>query len=290
MIEDILKEKKYMTAVENKIAEYMLKNKNDLRRQSAHYISSQLFINPSMITRFCQKIGFHGYKDFLEEYLKEVEYMQTHFQDLDPNYPFNNKDKNIVIANKIGTLYHEIINDTLELMEHDKLQNVINCLCKSEIIYVYSAGVQADIAQTFKDKLLKIGKNVVLENRMNELYYRASYCSLNCMFVIISYSGEIESELRGVMKLKERNIPILAITSYGKNTLSEKADFVLYVSTRERLKDNLGDFSMNLSTILILDILYVSIFNTDYSKNYHKRISSSKGFELYRKSNNPKIK
>lgn len=290
MIEDILKEKKNMTSSEERIADYMLEKKTLLRKQSSRSIASQLFINPSMITRFCQKLGFHGYTDFLEEYLKEIEYTESHFQNLDPNHPFDNQDKNTVIANKIGQLYNEIVDDTLKLTSHDALQSAINCLNKSDIIYVYSAGVQGDIAQTFKDKMLKIGKNVVLETKMNELYYRASYCPVNCTFIIISYSGEIESELRGVKKLKERHIPLLAITSYGDNTLSRNADYVLNVSTRERLKDNLGDFAMNISTMLIIDILYVSIFNTDYSTHVERRKSSLQGFDLFRTSHNPKIK
>lgn len=68
MIEDILKEKKNMTNGEERIADYFLDKKTLLHKQSSRSIASQLFINPSMITRFCQKLGFHGYTDFLEEY------------------------------------------------------------------------------------------------------------------------------------------------------------------------------------------------------------------------------
>ena len=138
MIEDILKEKKNMTSSEERIADYMLEKKTLLRKQSSRSIASQLFINPSMITRFCQKLGFHGYTDFLEEYLKEIEYTESHFQNLDPNHPFDNQDKNTVIANKIGQLYHEIVDDTLKLISHDALQNAINCLNKSDIISIHA--------------------------------------------------------------------------------------------------------------------------------------------------------
>ena len=134
MIEDILKEKKNMTNGEERIADYFLDKKTLLHKQSSRSIASQLFINPSMITRFCQKLGFHGYTDFLEEYLKEIEYTESHFQDLDPNHPFDDQDKNTVIANKIGQLYHEIVDDTLKLISHDALQNAINCLNRSDII------------------------------------------------------------------------------------------------------------------------------------------------------------
>lgn len=55
MIEDILKAKKNMTSGEKRIADYFLDKKTLLHKQSSRSIASQLFINPSMITRFCQK-------------------------------------------------------------------------------------------------------------------------------------------------------------------------------------------------------------------------------------------
>lgn len=286
MIKDILKEQKHMTEIEKRIADYLLEHQNHIQEQSAHDIASKLYIHPSTITRFCQKIGYQGYSDFQKAYNKEIQYFQTHFQNVDPNYPFDYHDKNIIVAHKIGQLYHEIIDDTLHLMEHDSLQNIINLLRQSEIIFIYSAGVQADLAQIFKDKMLKIGKNVIVELRIDELFYRASFCNQKSLFIIISYSGEIEAELRGVKKLKERHIPLIAITTYGKNTLSQEANYVLFVSTREKLIYNLGDFAMNLSTLLILDILYVNIFNTDFYEHYQQKITSSQEFEIHRKSNN----
>lgn len=290
MIEDQLHEQESMTFTEKKIADYFLQVQDKIKAQSAHQIASQLYVHPSMITRFCQKLGFQGYNDFQNQYIEEIQYRQTHFQTIDPNYPFAFQDKNVVIANKIGQLYHEIINDTLALISHDQLQKIVNAVLQAKTIYIYSAGVQADLAQTFKDKMIKIGKNVVVEKRMNELFYRASFCQQNCLFVIISYSGEVEAELRGIRKLTERHIPFLAITTYGENSLSKAADFVFWVSTRERMIQNLGDFAFNLSTLLILDILYVNVFNSDYNDHYQKKVSASQEFELFRKSDNALIK
>lgn len=289
LISDRLHEKTNFTNVEINIAEYLLENQDQIKNQSAHYIANQLYTSPSMITRFCQKIGYQGFNDFKEAYLQEIAYLKSHFDTIDPNYPFKYNDKNIVVANKIGSLYHEIIDDTLVLLDHDSLQNAINALKQSQVIYLYSAGVQADLAKTFKDKMLKIGKNVVLETRMNEIFYRALFADKNDLFIIISYSGEVESLLRGVEKLKERNIPIIAITSYGKNSLSKLASHVLYVASKEKLVNNLGSFSMNLATLLLLDILYVNIFNDDFKSHQQQKLTATKGFDLYRKSDNSLI-
>lgn len=289
LISDRLHEKANFTNVEINIADYLLENQDHIKNQSAHYIANQLYTSPSMITRFCQKIGYQGFNDFKEAYLQEIAYLKSHFDTIDPNYPFKYNDKNIVVANKIGSLYHEIIDDTLVLLDHDSLQNAINALKQSQVIYLYSAGVQADLAKTFKDKMLKIGKNVVVETRMNEIFYRALFADKNDLFIIISYSGEVESLLRGVEKLKERNIPIIAITSYGKNSLSKLASHVLYVASKEKLINNLGSFSMNLATLLLLDILYVNIFNDDFKSHQQQKLTATKGFDLYRKSDNSLI-
>lgn len=289
LISDRLHEKTNFTNVEINIAEYLLENQDHIKNQSAHYIANQLYTSPSMITRFCQKIGYQGFNDFKEAYLQEIAYLKSHFDTIDPNYPFKYNDKNIVVANKIGSLYHEIIDDTLVLLDHDSLQNAINALKQSQVIYLYSAGVQADLAKTFKDKMLKIGKNVVVETRMNEIFYRALFADKNDLFIIISYSGEVESLLRGVEKLKERNIPIIAITSYGKNSLSKLASHILYVASKEKLVNNLGSFSMNLATLLLLDILYVNIFNDDFKSHQQQKLTATKGFDLYRKSDNSLI-
>ena len=64
----------------------------------------------------------------------------------------------------------------------------------------------------------------------------------------------------------------------------------MYVSTREKIIENLGDFAMNLSTLLLLDVLYVNTFNLHFDQHYENKIISSKEFELHRKSENTLIK
>ncbi|MFQ9921940.1 MAG: MurR/RpiR family transcriptional regulator [Beduini sp.] len=110
------------------------------------YIAEKLFTAPSTIVRLCQKIGFQGYNQFREAYLQEQVYLSKHFDHLDPNNPFDFQDKSMVIANKMGALYHEIIEDVLALLDHDHLQSAIRLLEEADFIYIFSLGVQLDIA------------------------------------------------------------------------------------------------------------------------------------------------
>lgn len=287
LIHEKLNQREHFTDIECHIADYVLKQEENLEKQSARSIAYVLYVSPSTVVRFFQKLGFQGFNDFKNEYLKEVDYLSSHFQELNPNTPFHYHDKNIVVAHKMGQLYHEIIDDTLSLIHHDDLQKAIDLIHQAKTVYICSAGVQNEIAYTFKDKLLKIGKDVVIEDKLDEAFYRVTYCHQTDIFLIISYSGETQNILKIAHKLKKRNIQFLAITTYGGNTLSQLTEYVLYVSTREKLVNNIGNFSMNLSTLLLLDILYMNVFNTNFEKHFESKVKVSHEYEKDRHSKNP---
>lgn len=87
MITDCLKEQKGFSAAEKEIADYLLKAE-DLEGKSAGDIAKELYISPSALTRFAQKLGFTGFSDFRKAYTEEVQYLSSHFQNIDPNFPF----------------------------------------------------------------------------------------------------------------------------------------------------------------------------------------------------------
>lgn len=287
LIKDKLKSKEYFSSNESAIADYLLNNEEVFKDLSARFIASETFTSASSVVRLCQKMGYDGFNDFKEDYLKEIKYYESSFKNIDPNYPFDRKDTNSVIINKIGSLYKETIDDTLALVSNEQFKKAADILNKARIIYVCSAGVQNDIACDFKDKMTKIGKAVVIQSRMDESFYSACYADKDCCFLIISYSGETDKILKVAKKVSENNIPAIAVTSFGKNSLSSMIDCSLYLSTREKLKRNIGSFCINISLMLLLDSLYGNCFNMNYEKNKSSKVRYSLQFEQKRNSDNP---
>ncbi|WP_161841609.1 MurR/RpiR family transcriptional regulator [Candidatus Enterococcus huntleyi] len=278
-----------LTKLEKTIAEYFIENETTLRNESARSIADKLYVAPSTIIRFCQKIGFRGYNDFRDAFLEETIYLSNHFQDIDPNRPFIKNDRSHIIANKIGALYQETIADSLSLLVPRNLQEATDIIRKSENIFIGSAGDTIEMGQTFRNRMIKIGKNVIIDTRLDNLFYEAINARKTDCFILISYSGETSRLLRVAEKLKERQIPAIIITSYGENSLSNLSSCTLYLSTREKLIDNLGNFSTLISAAFILDTLYASYFATNYEYNEQIRKKNSSEFELKRKSQNPLI-
>ena len=288
LLQDLMRRRSTLTGAERSIADYMLVQREKVAHISARQIAREVYAAPSTVVRFCQKFGYAGYDDFREAFLVELHYLTSHFTSVDPNVPFGFGERRGVIAHKMGTLYREVVDDTLGLLTEEVLDRAVAALDAADEICLFSTGVQADIAQGFRDKMLKIGRLTTIEARANAAFYRAAHADpARSVFIIMSYSGETEQLLRVARKLNERAVPLIAITSFGGNSLSELADIVLCVSTREKLERNIGHFAMNVSTMLLLDTLYACIFNENRYVNFESRVEMRQQFEAWRTSSNP---
>ena len=149
-------EKCPMNPNEKRLGQYLTSQGIQLENATVRTVAKEVFLAPSSVVRFVQKLGFEGFNDFKKQYLEEIRYLSTHFQKIDSNRPFSQNDKNIVIANKVGLLYDETLQDTISLLNHDTLQEAINRIEKKEHIAIVVSGAQKGIAYTFKEKMMKI--------------------------------------------------------------------------------------------------------------------------------------
>lgn len=287
LLREQLQNKETFSDVESRIADYILQRGADLKYDSARYIARSVYTAPSSVVRLCQKLRFEGYHDFQDAWTAEQSYLSSHFQGLDANRPFEPGDSPLVIANKIGTLYKETIEDTLALADPEMLERAIQYCAAAKTIYLCSAGSQAEIAQGFAEKMMKIGKNVVISGRADLSHYYADLCGPKDCFILISYSGETENILRPAERVKENGLHAIAITSFGANSLSKQFDCVLTISSRERLISNLGSFAAHLTTLYVLDVIYSGVFSRDFEENYRRKKASAEAFEKFRHSSNP---
>lgn len=251
-----LKEK--MSDGEESIAAFILTLGKELHKYSTRNIAEATLTSPATVIRLCKKLDFKGFDDFKEQFLKEMNYLDQQHGKVDANFPFNRNDTMMKTAHKISHLYEDTV-------------------------------TALNLAESFKEKMLKIGKNVVISNNLNYQLYEVSCIPKGDIAIIISYSGETINTIKIAQTCKNNKIPIIAITSFGENTLAKLASCKLTISTKESLYHNLGDFSTHLATHLMLDILYSVFFLEDYDQNYDNKIKITKDLEALRSSTNPII-
>lgn len=290
MLTELLNQKDKFSDMEQSVAQYFLNCNDDVTQLSARYVAKELYVSPSTVTRFTQKLGFPGYMEFVRSLQEEKEYLNTHFQKIDPNFPFEQNDTNYQVAGKISKLYDETVDDTMELIDYVQLEKATQLLQKAQIIHLVSSGTSISLGEIFKDKMAKIGKRVIVSQFVDVSFSYAYQPLENEVFILISYSGQTEQILKVASQLKENKKSFIAITSYGHNELSTYTDCVLNVSTREKLKSGVGSYGIHISTMYLLDVLYSCVFRTHYDKNLDLRYKISKKFQDKRHSDNPILK
>jgi DNA-binding MurR/RpiR family transcriptional regulator len=189
-----------------------------------------MFVAPSTSTRFCKKIGYEGYIDFKESYLSEYKYLQSHFTEIDPNHPFEPRDHPWTVSNKIGQLYTETLRDTLTIQDYETMEKVVQLLNNSRKIYIYSAGNHINLANQFKNKMMEIGRYVEEISRFDLAFYSIHYASPEDCYFLISYPGETKDMIRVLDALKNKKTPVIALTSFGDNTLTKFPNLALRIS------------------------------------------------------------
>jgi len=289
LIIEKLNSKDKMSESEESIANFILGLGEELKKYSTRNIAEATYTSPASVVRLCKKLDFKGFDDFKVQFLKEIEYLDQQYGKVDANFPFKKDDTMMNAAHKISQLYEDTIKDSMSLLHHDSLQKALRLLKYSQSIHIYSFGTALNFAESFKERMLKIGKNVIISNNMDYQLYEVNCIPKGDVAILISYSGETEKIIRVAETCQKRGVPIIAVTSFGENTLSKMASCKLMMSTKESMFHNIADFSSHLSVHFILDVLYGTYFLMNYDENYEMKLRDTKELENRRSSTNPII-
>lgn len=286
LIKDQLREKKNMSNNEKIVANYLLKADENIEKDTVRTVAEKTYTSPSTIIRLCHKLGFTGFSDFKNKFLNEVKYFNLQFQNVDVNFPFRREDTAREVMSKITDLYIETIKDTEKVVDMRTLLRCRKICSESEEIHIFSYGTYLNQAYSFKEKMMKIGKKVMISSNLNYQLYEAEIMQAGDIAIIISYSGETNNSLLIAKQCRKNNIPIIAITSIGENDLTKICDETLYISTKESLYKNIGDYSIHLSVSYVLDVLYSLIFQNDFEHFYETKMNLAMSLEKDRRSSN----
>lgn len=257
------------------VLDFILEKQELIEEYSTTMIAGETYTSPSILIRISKKLGFNGWNELKKAFLGEVDYLKTNFKDLDANNPFTKQDAIMNIANKITQIRIESAKDTLSLIHHDSLQKSLRILSKSSEVKVFTISNLTFLGEEFVHKLRHIGKKSEIYPTQNMMYQEAVMTSSKDCAICISYSGESPELLAVVNYLKINQVPVIAITSLGDNSLSRLADVTLHVTTREKSYSKIAGFTSIESISLILDILYSCLFATEYEKHYNFKIKLS---------------
>lgn len=265
------------------VAEFVLQERSHLEKYSMKEVAALTYTSKPTLVRFAKSLGFSGWKEFMQAFIQEEHYQESHYSDIDPNLPFGGEDTTADIIRKISDLQVESILDTADLMVPEDIDLAVRRLLLAKRVVLFGMSPNTLIGQLFRRKMGTIGRMIEVPS-VDESGTYAYSLGREDLALIISYSGNNESRepMKFVRILEENQVPMVGITGGGNNYLREHMDCVLTISSRERLYSKVSNFSTEVSLLSILNVLYSCCFAKNYQHNLDYKIHNSTELEYRR--------
>ena len=261
----------------------MLEQRTNLQNFSMQQIADATYTSRPTLVRIAKKLGYSGWNELVKKYVDECHYYESHFAHISPNHPFEKGDSPSAIVDKVGHVMVESILDTMDMLDTDELTHAAALLARSHRIAMLCISPNSILAELFQRKMMQIGVHIELIQQSEQFFHAQSLSQQDCA-IVISYSGNNPNRapMRCLPCLKEHKVPIIAITSAGDNLLRNQADYVLTMSSREKLYSKIATFATEDSISFLLNALYSCYFALDYDKNLQYKINASREIERQR--------
>lgn len=249
---------------EQQIADYIINFPERIIHQSIGDLSRQLGMAESTVFRFCQRLGYKGYKEFKIDLatFKKQEQPLSH----DIYEGISEKDTAKTIAKKVFEANRQALTDTVELLDERNFEGAVSLLLQSERIYFFGIGGSNVIAMDAYHKFLRspLAVNCATDSHI-QLMQAAKMAENDCA-VLISHSGQSRDILQIAGQVKKSGAKLIVITSFLLSPLAALADICL-LSTSKEVEYRPEALASRLTQLSLVDGLFVNVMYRDREKS-----------------------
>ncbi len=262
------------------IGEFVMRKKSHVSEYTTQQIVDETYTSKAALVRFAKALGYRGWKEFAGAFAAEQHYQESHYSDIDPNFPFTGDDTIPDIIQKMSSLQVESILDTADLLNPRTIKKAADLLVSSRRTALFGLSPNLLLGQLFYRRMMTINKPVEIPLLNDSGLLASSLTSEDCA-ILISYSGNTRTRepVSLLPILESRKVPVIAVTSVGNNKLRMHAHYTFSISSREKLYSKISTFATEKSIEFILDVLFSVCFSLSYQENLNTKINNGKALE-----------
>ena len=248
------------TNTEKKLANYILKNKEEVVNLSAQELSDKADISPAAVVRFSKTLGYKGFTALKVDLAKDRDEREN-----DTSVIISEDDSINDIIRKVKVSNTSSIDETIGLLNVDTINNIVEAMVNAKRIYLFGIGASGIVAMDLQQKLLRINKNSLYQMDPHTQISSSVHITNEDVAIGISYSGETKEVNTPLKIAKENGAKTIAITRYNKNSLSKIADYSVYLPNDEK-ELRVGAITSRIDALTIVDILYLGVAKNDFER------------------------
>lgn len=246
-IESIYEE---FTPLEKTIADFFIKNPQE-KNLSAKHVSKKLFVSEASISRFAQKCGFRGYREFLFQYQQGKKIVNQE--------PASDQIKAVMNS------YQDILNKSYSLMDEKQMDRIVRILSDKKKIFVYGMGSSGLVGMEMKLRFMRIGVNIEAITDSHIMRMNSVLVDDDCAVIGISVSGKTQEVIDSLKSAHRSGAAVILMTAHMEQRFKNFCDEVVLIAVRENLEQG-KIISPQFPILIMVDMLFSRILRSDHAR------------------------
>lgn len=220
-----------MSAIERRIADFILDNAQLLRDYSSQQLADALGISQSSVVKFCQKLGFKGYPDL--KYSVGEAIARAGSDDAPVAAAAAGADPRVALANDLWRRKTEAEQETRLINPPDAIDAVAATIGRAGKVFIIGLGEDDIHARAFALKLSLLG--ILTVHNFDTAHMTASMSSAgeNDVLLVFSEHGKQPALCQICRYFREQKGKVVTVTRHTSNALRAHADIALLVSAHD---------------------------------------------------------
>lgn len=262
-----------LTDMERDIAHYFLSSEARQHSLSSSRVTKLLHVSKAALTRFSQKCGFTGYREFVYHFNEEAKNQQQ-------------EEEHDELTLSVLQRYHHISNVTENFVKDPQLEYVADLIDQADRVYYFGIGSSSLVAREMKLRLMRLGVAGEVVTDQDGFTWTTSILDSSCLVLGFSLSGKTNAITDSLVKAKENGAKTVLVTA---NPACVHHDFTEVVPAAPLPSNTYIDrISAVLPLLIVVDLIYTHFLskNRDEKETVFNRYWENKKLsnQRFRKS------
>lgn len=226
-------ERDRMSAIERRIADFMLDNAHLLRDYSSQQLANALGISQSSVVKFSQKLGFKGYPDLKFSIGESLARLDSDGGDAGTALTAHDDDPGARLAESLWRAKAEAVAVTRALNAHTEVARVAEAIRTAGKVYAIGVGNDGLHARALSIKLAMIGRTAIHLFDPALMAVGTSSAASGDVLLVLCEHGQEAALCHTARLFRQRDGKVVTITRHTANALRAHADIALLVSAHD---------------------------------------------------------
>src|SRR6187455_1291525 len=249
-------ERDQMSAIERRIADFILENAHLLRDYSSQQLANSLRISQSSVVKFSQKLGFKGYPDLKVSVSEAV--ARENGNGESRAAPPSRTDPQTALAADLWRSKSLAEEETRLINTPAKIAEIARAIETAGKVFIIGLGEDGVPARAFTSKLALLGIPVICHTDPVLMSAAVAIAGKGDVLVLFSEHGRQAALGQTERQFHEQRGKVISVTRHSANPLRAHADLSLLVSAHD---DRAHIQPLIYQAVLqqLLDLVFVTI-------------------------------